>query len=231
MGKKILLVSAVALVLGFVVGVVFSSSFLLPAGSPLRGKTAAASLVPASPSLSYSPQDVQTLDTEDNALLLQEAGNILQTLKRQDYAGLSAYVHPSYGVQFTPYSTVQADRDLRLSAEQIAVLGSDSTLHTWGVTDGSGEPIRMSGREYFARYVFNVDYTQAPIIGIDTVMESGNALENVADSYPECRFVEYHFPGIDPQNKGFDWCSLKLVFSPCQDSWRLVGIIHSEWTI
>ena len=222
MGKRIILVSAVALVLGFVVGVVFSSSFLIPAGAPLRGKTAAVPLVPASPSLSYSPQDVQTLDTEDNILLLQQAGNVLQTLKSQDYAGLSAYVHPSYGVQFTPYSTVQSDRDLRLSAQQIAALGSDTTRHTWGVTDGSGEPIRMSGTEYFARYVFNVDYTQAPVIGIDTVM---------ADSYPGCRFVEYHFPGINPQNKGFDWCSLKLVFSPCQDSWRLVAMIHSEWTI
>lgn len=231
MGKKILLASAVALVLGFVVGVVFSSSFLLPAGSPLRAKTAAASLASTTPSLSYSPQDVQTLDTGDNALLLQQAGTILKALKGQDYAGLAAYAHPGYGVQFTPYSTVQADRDLRLSAEQIADLGSDSTLYTWGVADGSGAPIRMSGRDYFARYVFNVDYTQAPVIGIDTVMESGNALENVADSYPGCRFVEYHFPGIDPKNEGFDWCSLKLVFSPCQDSWRLVGVIHSEWTI
>lgn len=231
MRKKLVLCCAVALVLGFVVGIVCSSRFLLPAGSPLRVQVAAATLAPATPSLSYQPQDTPTLDTGDNTLLLQQAGDILQVLKRQDYTGLSAYVHPSYGVQFTPYSTVQPEHDLRLSAQQIAGLGSDNTLYTWGSADGSGEPIRLSGRDYFARYVFNVDYTQAPVIGVDTVLESGNALENVADSFPNCRFVEFHFPGIDPKNQGFDWCSLKLVLSPYEDSWRLVALIHSEWTI
>lgn len=233
MGKKLVLCSAVTLVLGFIIGILCSSRFLLPAGSHLRAKAGdpVASLSPGTPSLTQTPQDVQTLDTGDNTLLLQQAGQVLSTLKNQDYPALASYVHPTYGVQFTPYSTVQPKQDLRLSADQVAALDSDAAVYTWGTADGSGEPIRMSGREYFARYVFNVDYTQAPVIGIDTVLESGNALENVADSFPGCRFVEYHFPGIDPKNQGFDWCSLKLVFSPCEDSWRLVALIHSEWTI
>ena len=60
--------------------------------------------------------------------------------------------------------------------------------------------------------------------------QTGNALENVAESFPGCRFLEYHFPGLEPKNEGFDWCSLKLVLSPYQGEWRLVGLIHSEWT-
>lgn len=230
MRKKLILCCAVALVLGFVVGVVCSSTVLLPAGSPLRIRVAAATLTPISPSLTYAPQDTPTLDTTDNGPLLQRAASVLQALKGRDYAALAAYAHPNYGVQFTPYSTVQPERDLRLTPQQLAGLASDPTVYTWGTTDGSGAPIRMSGPEYFERYVFNVDYTQAPVIGVDTVMESGNALENVADTFPDCRFVEYHFPGIDPKNQGFDWCSLKVVFSPYQDGWYLVGLIHSEWT-
>ena len=59
----------------------------------------------------------------------------------------------------------------------------------------------------------------------------GNALENVLTAYPDDRFVEYHFPGLDESQEGFDWCSLKVVLAPCEGDWYLVGLIHSEWTI
>ena len=232
MGRKLIAFSAAALALGFIVGVVCSSTVLSPFSTPLGARPSATPVpTPGAPVLSSAPQDAASLDTGDNALLVQRAGEVLQAIKGEDFAALAACVHPTYGVQFTPYSTVQPEVDLRLSTEQIAGLGDDPTLYTWGSADGSGDPIRLSGRDYFARYVFNVDYTRAPVIGVDTVLESGNALENVADSFPGCRFVEFHFPGIDPKNQGFDWCSLKLVFSPCQDRWQLVALIHSEWTI
>ena len=66
-------------------------------------------------------------------------------------------------------------------------------------------------------------------LGVGPAM--GITAENVADAYPEARFVEYHFPGIDPELEGFDWCSLKLVFQVWENDWYLVGIIHGEWTI
>ena len=118
-----------------------------------------------------------------------------------------------------------------LTAQQIAALDQDETVYTWGVLDGKGTPIQMTGKEYFQRYVFNADYTQAPQVGVDEVLSTGNAMENVRDSYPDGRFVEYHFPGLDDRREGYDWCSLKLVFEPYQCGWYLVGLIHSEWTI
>ena len=42
----------------------------------------------------------------------------------------------------------------------------------------------MTAMDYFARYVYNADYTQATEIGIDRIMTGGNALENLADAYP-----------------------------------------------
>ena len=60
---------------------------------------------------------------------------------------------------------------------------------------------------------------------------SGNAPENVDAVYEDGRFVEYHFPGIDPAREGFDWCSLKLVFEVWNNDWYLVGMIHGEWTV
>ena len=68
---------------------------------------------------------------------------------------------------------------------------------------------------------------------MDHVIASGNSLENVEDAYPEDRFVEFYFPGQDPASGGLDWSALKLVFSDPEHAGdhRLVGVIHSEWTI
>ena len=147
------------------------------------------------------------------------------------YAALSLLVHPQQGLTLTPYSTVDPQLDTVLSRDQVAQLSVDETVYTWGLYPGSGAPIQCTAPVYFERFVFNADYTQAPRVGVDEVLISGNALENVADAYPEARFVEYHFPGIDPELEGFDWCSLKLVFQVWENDWYLVGIIHGEWTI
>ena len=138
---------------------------------------------------------------------------------------------PEEGVTFTPYSTVDRDSDLRFTAAQVRQFSTDQTVYTWGVSDGLGSLIELTPAEYFSTYVFNTDYTQAPEIGVDRILQSGNALENLTEAYPGCRFVEFHFPGLDPANAGLDWCSLKLVFSPSDSCWQLVGIIHSQWTI
>ena len=149
----------------------------------------------------------------------------------KDYDTLAAFVHPEEGVTFTPYSTVDRDSDLRFTAAQVRQFSTDQTVYTWGVSDGLGSLIELTPAEYFSTYVFNTDYTQAPEIGVDRILQSGNALENLTEAYPGCRFVEFHFPGLDPANAGLDWCSLKLVFSPSDSCWQLVGIIHSQWTI
>lgn len=208
------------LVLGSMVGLSLSSA----------NSASVSPAVSAVQSASSAPTEAPLLDTSDNALLLERASQVLETLKLEDYAALSQLVHPSRGVTLTPYSTVDPDCDNVLSQQQVAGLAEDKQLYTWGLSMGSGAPIRCTARDYFARYVFNADYTEAPQVGIDTVLISGNALENAADAYPDGRFVEYHFPGIDPALEGFDWCSLKLVFETWNNQWYLVGMIHGEWT-
>jgi len=43
--------------------------------------------------------------------------------------------------------------------------------------------------------------------------------------------VEYHFPGFDKKYEGMDWASLRLVLIEAKDGWKLVGIVHDQWTI
>ena len=222
----VLLALVGGLALGTVIGLFFASTPCVSAArsslSSMEGTNRYES--PATPS-------AEPLDTESNIPLLARADLVLAALKEQDYPGLSRLVHPSRGITLTPYSTVDLRLDQTLSQEQVAGLAEDPTIYTWGLYPGSGAPIQCTPSAYFERYVFNADYTQAPQVGVDSVLISGNALENAADIYSQGRFVEYHFPGIDPALEGFDWCSLKLVFEVWNNNWYLVGIIHGEWTV
>ena len=228
--KKALLLAVLALVCGVSLGIMIGSGFLLSTREPIRIAASTPTLERLNPYLTSTCTE-QPLDRTADAPLLERAGQVLDLLKAADYPALSHLVHPDKGVTLTPYSTVDLKCDMVLYPSQVAHLSQDHTSHLWGVTDGSEIPIRLTGPQYFQRYVFNADYTAAPQVGIDTVQVSGNALENVSDAYPEGRFVEYCFPGIDPKLKGFDWCSLKLVFEVWDNDWYLVGLIHSEWTV
>lgn len=198
-----------------------NNGFTPPPGASQSGSGSAAA----------ASADTDTLDLEDNFPLLGSACSVNRCLQRQDWATLAAYVHPERGVTFTPYSTVDPESDLNFTADQIKNLDQDQTVYTWGFEDGRGDPIQMTILQYFERYVYNRDYTQAGQIGIDRIITGGNALENLTEAYPDCRFVDFCFPSADPVNDGLDWSSLKLVFQPEGEHWYLVGVVHGEWTI
>ena len=225
--KKAFVLCTSALVLCIAVGVILlvgQHGLVSRSSRPIRNTMAAA----ASPS--SVPQPSAALC--DDAFLLEQSGLVLDAIADRDYTALSKLVHPVRGVTFTPYSTVDPEFDLCFLPDQIADAGSDSTVYGWGFTDGRGSRISMTMEEYFDRYVFDADFRDAPQVSIDQVKASGNALENVADIFSGCRFVEYYFPERDSRKGGLDWCALKLVFAPTEkNEWCLVGLIHSEWTI
>ena len=144
-------------------------------------------------------------------------------------SGTSGAAAPSSGVRTWIVMGDLHDKAARLG--EIQGLEEDPRVYTWGFEDGRGNPIQMTISQYVDRYVFNQDYTQASEIGIDKIMISGNALENITTAYPGCRFVDFCIPSIDPVNEGLDWCSLKLVFELGESGWLLVGVVHGEWTI
>ena len=169
-------------------------------------------------------------DTPSNLSLLNISYYVLQALKHQDYSALSQVVHPLRGVTCTPLSTVSPGSDRVLTQEQVQNLTGDTAVYTWGTSDDQGTPVSMTIAQYFAQYVFDTDYTQAPLIGMDQVVISGNALENLDQVYPECRFVDFAVPGQALSNQGMDWRSLKLVFQPTDSGWYLVAMVHGQWT-
>ena len=56
-------------------------------------------------------------------------------------------------------------------------------------------------------------------------------LENQFQIHDNPIVVEYYFSGFNPLNAGMDWVSLRLVFEAFAGQWKLVGIIHNQWTV
>lgn len=228
--KQSALLCILALLLGAAAGLLLNVSQF--AGRGLLAPSAAS--ISAAPSaVLLSPQSAAAADPDSNAPLLEAGSTVLSALKAGDIQTLATLVDTELGVTFTPYSTVDPHSDLTFLPDQLSQAGANGTRYVWGYTQGKGDPITMTLPEYLDAYVFNIDYTQAPVIGVDSILSSGNSLENVQDAYPESRFLEYYFPGQDPEMGGLDWCALKLVFRDPDRTggYRLIGIIHSEWTI
>ena len=173
----------------------------------------AATAIPADP-------QVVVRELADKAVLALKEGNIRV---------LSSMVHPANGLRFSPYSYVHAE-DLFFIAAELPSLMDNPNQYVWGAYDGSGEPINLTFADYFARFVYDVDFASAPEVSINERLGQGNTIDNAAEFYPGALIVEYHFPGFDDQYQGMDWRSLRLVFQDYKGRWVLVGIIHDEWT-
>ena len=153
----------------------------------------------------------------------------VQALRDRDMATLAALAHPTLGIRFSPYSAIQPD-DLVFFQDEIAGMLEDPTMYHWGIYDGSGMDMDLTFADYFAEFVYDVDFASAPQVAVNQRLGQGNTIDNSAEVYPGEMIVEYHFPGFDPQYEGMDWRSLRLVFRYCQGRYDLIGLIHDEWT-
>ncbi len=159
------------------------------------------------------------------------AAEIIFAIKNRDVAALATMVHPQKGVRFSPYTFVDTANDLVFSAAELPAAMESSTIYVWGAFDGSGNPINMTFADYWARFVYDVDFAQPEIIGFNQMVGHGNTINNIAQTYPGAVAVEYYFSGFDPNLAGMDWRSLRLVLEPFGGQWMLVGIVRDEWTI
>jgi hypothetical protein len=174
----------------------------------------------------YLARQVGSVDEEISA----RAARIIMAIKHEDMETVATLVHPENGVRFSPYTYVRSE-DLSFGAAQMRDLFADQTVYTWGVFDGTGEPIELTFRAYFERFVYDVDFALPHVVGFNETIGMGNTINNIAEVYPEAVAVEYHFEGFDPQYAGLDWRSLRLVLERKEGAWYLVGVVHDEWTI
>lgn len=163
-----------------------------------------------------------------NESLIRLALGVADTIRRGDYEALSTCVHPVYGLVFSPYPTVNLTSNQCFTVNRVSIAGADNAVYTWGTTVDSGEPIQLTPRQYFESYVYDRDYAKAPVIGVNTVVRSGNALENVTTAFPDAQFVDLCFPPASAE--GTDWSILRMVFEDSGGTLKLSALIHSVYT-
>lgn len=155
------------------------------------------------------------------------ANQTIAALKNRDFDALQTLIHPEKGVRLSPYATIDPKNDIILKPSELD--NFESKL--WGTYDGIGTPIILTMNEYFNEFVYSADFLNAPEIKQNEIIGSGNSLNNLENIYGDAEFIEYHFSGFDPEAFGMDWKSLRLVFEIYSDEYKLVGIIHDQWTI
>jgi hypothetical protein len=159
------------------------------------------------------------------------ADQVIAAIKGQDGAALSSFVHPGKGVRFSPYAFVDVKKDVVLKGEDVASLWDSTKVYAWGKADGTGAAIKLTPAQYFARYVFDVDFSTAASVSVNADVTRGTTVNNAADVYPGSTRVEYFLPGAPAGGQpGNDWKALRLVFEKVGDTWYLIAIIHDEWT-
>jgi len=174
---------------------------------------------------------VKSSKPSDATLLLNISNNVLNALKNKDMDTFIGYVDPDKGVRFTPYAYVEVDKNIVLNIDELKDAFNSTKLYIWGVTDGKGDNINLTFSDYYAKYIYDVDFINAPLIGNNVSIGTGNSIDNAKDVYKDAKIIEYHFQGFDPQYEGMDWRSLRLVFEEKDSNWYIVGVIHDQWTI
>jgi hypothetical protein len=191
--------------------------------------TPTATTVIPTPTWTPTPTTTPTL-TALEAQVLARANQVVQLIKNKGFGTLATYVHPDSGVRFSPYATVRTS-DLVFTPTQVNGLWTDTHFYHWGYYDGSGYSIDMVFPDYYALFVYDQDFANAPEIAVNQTLGIGTVPDNARDFYTGSTVVEYHFSGFDPQYEGMDWKSLRLAFTQKDGVWYLVGIIHAQWTI
>lgn len=170
-------------------------------------------------------------DKAKSTLLMNASGEVLIAIKERNFKKLSTLIDPETGLRFSPYGFIDTAAYKVFSAAQLLSAAGSAKKMSWGEKDGSGEPIKLTLKEYVDRYVYDKDFQNAEKKSINVFLAGGNSLNNLKEVYPASDFVEYYFPGFDPKFEGMDWKTLRLVFKIKDGTPWLVAIVHDEWTI
>lgn len=167
----------------------------------------------------------------NDSSILNLTQEILTAVKKKDYKTFSEFFHPEIGVRFSPYGYVDSTSDLVFTKEKFMKQTRKNNKLYWGDFDGSGDPIKMTLKQYFKRFVYDADFLNAEKTSINQMLGRGNTIDNIASFYEGMPFTESYFSGFDEKYSGMDWRSLKLVYKKYGEKSYLIGVIHSEWTI
>lgn len=162
-------------------------------------------------------------------VIAAEAQDVITAIRLKNFDQLARYVNPATGVRFSPDATIDTRQNPVLSARELRRGFRDASPRTWGYSDASGDPIRVSFAAYYRDFVYNRDFAHAPVVRFNEFAAKSTDRNNFWQIYTNAISVEYYFPPSTP--KGNDWAALRLAFEQQAGKWFLVGVVHDAWTM
>lgn len=153
---------------------------------------------------------------------------VIKSLQEKDMNTLSKYAHPKKGILFAPYSDIMNYGHLILKKKELVKTYNKNEVLYWGTYDATAEPIDLTFNEYYDKFIYNGDFISYEP-NYDSIMGTGNTLEDTDVFFPDSIVVEYYISG--PEDNELDWKSLRLVYELYKGRYYLAGIIHNQWTI
>lgn len=175
--------------------------------------------------------EVKTSCINYDSLLTELSKEILTYIKNKDYNSFSDHIHPVEGIRFSPYAYVDTASEIKMSIDDFKRNIKSKKKRSWGQYDGSGDPIIMTLKQYFKRFVYDVNFLNPEVFTVNKRSSGGNTIDNREDIYPGSVFTESYFSGFEEKYGGMDWRALRLVFKELEGHYYLVAVIHDEWTI
>jgi hypothetical protein len=165
------------------------------------------------------------LDAAETIVRAQSA-EIVRHFMDRDMTHMIRHVHPNHGVRFSPYATL-TKTDVVFTPQQMLNLFNNKKAYSWGMYPGTGDPVKMTFADYYKRFVYARDFSQAPEVTYNAVARPGKIGNNSASFFEGSRFIDYHWPGTEAAG-GKDWKTLRMVFMPWQNNWLLVAVVNDE---
>lgn len=167
----------------------------------------------------------------DTALFILVSEEIIRAIKTKNYKRFASFIHPQTGVRFSPYAYIDIVNDKVLSSDQFLQLLNQNKQINWNSSfESETNPEYLTVKEYFEKFVYDVDFLNADLKSINQYHSQGTDLNNIAEVYTEHTVVEFLFPGFEKKYEGLDFRALRLVFKVQNNKPQLTGIIHDQWT-
>ena len=132
------------------------------------------------------------ISANDETSIKDIADQVILTLKNKDSDQLAKFTHPEKGIRFSPYARVYIYNDIVFNAAQIKNLFSDQKQYNWGTYLDSGLEIELTPAEYFAEFVYNVDFINSKQVSINNLIGKGEFVADLSEDYPEATIIEYY---------------------------------------
>ena len=168
---------------------------------------------------------------EQEPASVTDAGNtVIGTLLEKDYAKLETLVSKD-GLTLDFYPRMVDTNTI--VKKDISNIATDSKTRIWGYTDGKGDPVDLTTKDFLEKFIITRDYRTAPEIAVNKELGGGsNSISHIIkDAGDKRTIVAYYFKGFDPKYGGMDWTTMYLVFDKEGKEYKLRAIAKDNWTI